>query len=1109
LFLVVGLEGAGKTAVLQNSGIEPSLLAGQVLGSGTPITSTRVANVWLAHESIFVEMSGRVFNSEPGRLAEFVSVLQPGGRSRGWMSWFQLFRKPISLRGVLLCIDSRNFAGAPEPASLDRAAQKVRERLLAISESLGIEFPVYVLLTNLDGLPYFAEYFAHLSEDESGQVFGVLRDEKPVGENEKRVWADAETRRLNRAFQSLFGRLSDRRLLTLTVEPDPSHKPAAYEFPREFKRIRPALVQFLVDVFKPDPLKLSPRLRGFFFVGTKKVERVLNPGDAKSTYSSQRKAFDATQIFKPGMRVPSGDPSVLGKSAASSAGQLADRWVFLTELFHRVLPGDRPPIANTSGRTRLDPHRKYVLGGAVALAGFLIFVWTFSWIGNWRLSGRVGRAVNAAQTGDGTLSLQNLQTLGRLRDEIERLEADRSLILHWGLYQGDTLLDVAQRAYFERLKQLSLDGINRVLAGHLEHASSEAQSAAATRDRLETHRTITAGCSVDRPLISRVLKMTAVEVHPELSGEQLTLLQSQLDFYAGRFERNKQPPVKLAEKVSAVEEARNYLRSMGGLDQQLQSIVRQLNQQVKSASVTENTEDYRLLLKGNAEVIGAFTKAGYDLFDGLAAKVGNSGGDDSCVMGNSERVEAVGNVLDPRTRDQLKSLYLLQYAKAWKEFLASYSVIPYRDAHDGAVRLGKLSASSSPLLAVVHLVATNTNFPAPKPGELGLVGKGAQALGLSRVAKADKALAEGKQLLEKDTRITTPAYLTQLFQPVLFTSPPEDGLVNDHDRSYIEGLRKLQEGLYTLVQASPAEKPTAISGAHAAFSQAQRAHLALADQFRNAADDGLSKQLTDLLEQPIHLAEPLVPINADRSIAATKNGELALFCREMSPILRKYPFNPANPIGASITDLSNGFEPGRGKVWKYALEKGADLVVRNTSSNKWERNQNWQGPRVTQDLVNFLDRAQELSTAMFTDAGMLQPKLRYILRPTGSQPVRLVLDGTDLRSSESALQKTFYWPAQDDNKQGAEGTVDVRGGAGFGKFVGLWGVFRLFQTADERVTGQKFVQWSVNRGGGGAQQQKIDPPAKVEFVRFPADVDLFNPRFFESLSCPGKAVTPN
>jgi len=55
----------------------------------------------------------------------------------------------------------------------------------------------------------------------------------------------------------------------------------------------------------------------------------------------------------------------------------------------------------------------------------------------------------------------------------------------------------------------------------------------------------------------------------------------------------------------------------------------------------------------------------------------------------------------------------------------------------------------------------------------------------------------------------------------------------------------------------------------------------------------------------------------------------------------------------------------------------------------------------------------------------------------------------------------------------------------------------------------RFVQWSEIRGRGGAVAQRLNPPVKVELVEFPGGVDLLNPKFFETLHCPDRAVAGN
>src|SRR6476469_4027947 len=85
------------------------------------------------------------------------------------------------------------------------------------------------------------------------------------------VYAEEETRRLVGAFDSVFYSLADKRLHFLPRESDPQKIPGAYEFPREFRKLRTAVVQFLVDAGRPSQLRASPFLRGFYFSGVRPV----------------------------------------------------------------------------------------------------------------------------------------------------------------------------------------------------------------------------------------------------------------------------------------------------------------------------------------------------------------------------------------------------------------------------------------------------------------------------------------------------------------------------------------------------------------------------------------------------------------------------------------------------------------------------------------------------------------------------------------------------------------------------------------------------------------------------------------------------------------------
>jgi type VI protein secretion system component VasK len=161
---------------------------------------------------------------------------------------------------------------------------------------------------------------------------------------------------------------------------------------------------------------------------------------------------------------------------------------------------------------------------------------------------------------------------------------------------------------------------------------------------------------------------------------------------------------------------------------------------------------------------------------------------------------------------------------------------------------------------------------------------------------------------------------------------------------------------------------------------------------------------------------------------------------------------------------------------------------------------------VSPELLEFLNRSQEITDAFFP-GNSASPKLEYSLRPVSSQTSKLifVIDGVTMNATESALQMSFSWPGPDASR-GAEGKV-LAGGQefGFARYPGLWGAFHLFRAADQRTLKAPEVTWS-QISGIGALPQPLRPPVKVQILSFPGGIDVLNPAFFRTLTCPSKAV---
>src|SRR5262249_28826551 len=109
-YLLVGPEGSGKTNTFLNSGLEPELLAGQVMTT-RPVASTRVGNIWLAKNAIFAELSGRAFNGDIGRWIQLLRILRGSDEVPFWHRFWRP-PQPMMLRGVVGFCEIREFTGA-------------------------------------------------------------------------------------------------------------------------------------------------------------------------------------------------------------------------------------------------------------------------------------------------------------------------------------------------------------------------------------------------------------------------------------------------------------------------------------------------------------------------------------------------------------------------------------------------------------------------------------------------------------------------------------------------------------------------------------------------------------------------------------------------------------------------------------------------------------------------------------------------------------------------------------------------------------------------------------------------------------------------------------
>ena len=105
--------------------------------------------------------------------------------------------------------------------ALENQARQIRQRLLEINRRLGMEVPVYLVLSKADLLLGFDEYFDNLSSDENDQVLGVSFRKDQDG---------TDLQVVRQQFQDLLQRLNSQVIMRLHQERDIGRRGASSIF---------------------------------------------------------------------------------------------------------------------------------------------------------------------------------------------------------------------------------------------------------------------------------------------------------------------------------------------------------------------------------------------------------------------------------------------------------------------------------------------------------------------------------------------------------------------------------------------------------------------------------------------------------------------------------------------------------------------------------------------------------------------------------------------------------------------------------------------------------------------------------------------------------------
>jgi type VI secretion system protein ImpL len=681
--LVLGAQGSAKTTSIAQSGLEPELCSGQAFRDGV-VLPTPVVNFWVAGQTLFADMSGKLLSDADAR-KRLIARLRPPTVSA------VLGRSETPARSVVVCVDGEVFLDGASQAAASQA-QEMRDILRDAAKEWGVHLPVYVLVTKMDRIAHFTDFVAKLSNEEAVEVLGTTRP----GRTE---WSDAsymqeESGALGAAFDEIYYSLAAHRPDLLAREYDESKLGSAYQFPREFRKLRDRLVRFLVEICRPNQLAANPYLRGFYFTGVRPVVIAGPAPDAARPRQQASLRSDATGIFQQ-VSMPSPE------AAPERTGRRVPQWVFLGRWFKEVLLLDG--AGRSGGPVATDRWRQVLLG----LLAFAFLILGAGWIvSNLRNRELKAEFVSARQSVDSLEKLEALRLMyAKLRDQ-EQYGAPMSM--RWGLYIGGSLTPAARKSYFDNFRKLLLQRAQGSLLGVISQpAGPGAGGPRPVYDALKAYLITTANPDKSRADFLAPVLTDHWSRGASADAKSTELARRQFAFYAGVLPSYN--PFPTPPNGTAVEIARQYLSKFSASESLYQAMLAKASEQFPTIRFNQQFPGSAEVIRNNYAVSGAFSKGGWALMTDAIQNPGRYFSGEQWVMGE----QAFATLDKAKLTAELQTRFQTDFAKTWREYLRATTVNPYASVADAATKLTALSGNQSPLLMVLCVASQHTSAAAP------------------------------------------------------------------------------------------------------------------------------------------------------------------------------------------------------------------------------------------------------------------------------------------------------------------------------------------------------------------------------------------------------------